>query len=202
MTPRLVLASASPRREQLLRAIGLEFDVIAADIDESVVGDESPRRYVQRLAASKARAVYDGLGERAASQRCVVLGSDTSVVVDDEILGKPCGPKEGAAMLRRLSGRAHEVMTGISGYDGTRLVADVVITAVHFRSLDDDEIASYVASGEGFDKAGGYGIQGIGSIFVRHLVGSYSGVVGLPLAETEALLRTLGIDTWADRAAP
>lgn len=102
-------------------------------------------------------------------------------------------------MLRRLSGKAHEVVTGISGYDGTRTVSDVVVTAVHFRPLDAGEIAAYVASGEGVDKAGGYGIQGIGSIFVRHLEGSYSGVVGLPLAETETLLRTLGVDTWANR---
>ena len=189
--PRLVLASGSPRRRALLEQIGLQFEVRVTDVDESVLPGESPQTYVERLAAAKAHA-----GFRSGS---VTLGADTTVAINDEILGKPCGLNEGVAMLLRLSGRAHEVHTGIAVYDGERLESKVVTTKVYFRSINEAEARRYWYTGEPADKAGGYGIQGIGSIFAERLEGSYSGVVGLPLEQTEQLLRMLDIDTWSTR---
>lgn len=188
---RLILASASPRRRALLEQIGLEFDVVPADIDETVQPDEAPARYVQRLAVSKAKAVF--------RPGAVVVGADTIVAIDDEILGKPCGLTEGVAMLQRLSGRAHEVLTAVAAYDGERLESRVVATTVHFRHIGAGEAQMYWRTGEPADKAGGYGIQGIGGIFAERLEGSYSAVVGLPLEQTEQLLRLLNIDTWSTR---
>lgn len=188
---RLILASASPRRRELLTQIGLRFEVVVTDVDESRLTDESPDAYVERLAISKARAGHRGDG--------VAIGSDTIVLVGDEILGKPGGPKEGKAMLQRLSGRPHQVKTGVAVYDSKRTESVVVTTQVMFRDISEAEIDAYVQTGEGRDKAGGYGIQGIGSIFASSIEGSYSAVVGLPLAETEALLRMLNVDTWRAR---
>ncbi len=189
--PKLVLASASPRRRALLEQIGLHFSVVTADIDESVHPGESAVAYVERLARAKARA-----GHRAGQ---VTLGADTTVTIDDEILGKPCGLKDGVAMLMRLSGRMHEVHTGIAVFDGEQLESQVVTTKVYFRPIDAAEAHAYWHSGEPADKAGGYGIQGIGGIFAERLEGSYSAVVGLPLEQTERLLRKLNIDTWSTR---
>jgi len=191
VSKRLILASASPRRRTLLEQIAVEFDVAPADIDESVHPDETPTHYVQRLAVSKAQAVFQA--------GAVVLGADTAVVIDDEILGKPCGLTQGVTMLQRLSGRAHEVLTAIAAFDGERLESRVVTSMVHFRSVDAEEAQMYWRTGEPADKAGGYGIQGIGGIFVERLEGSYSAVVGLPLEQTEQLLRLLDIDTWSTR---
>jgi septum formation protein len=190
-TPRLILASGSPRRPALLEQIGLQFDVVVTNVDESVQPGESPQAYVERLARAKAQAAY--------TTDCVVLGADTTVAVDDEILGKPCGLTEGVAMLARLSGRAHEVHTGIAVYDGERLESRVVTTTVYFRRISEAEAQRYWYTGEPADKAGGYGIQGIGGIFTERLEGSYSAVVGLPLEQTEQLLRMLDIDTWSTR---
>lgn len=188
---RLILASASPRRRELLAQIGLQFDVVVTDVDESRLAGESADAYVERLAISKARAGQRGNG--------VAIGSDTIVLVEDEILGKPRGPREGRDMLRRLSGRSHQVKTGVAVHDGEHTESIVVTTRVRFRDISENEIDAYLQTGEGRDKAGGYGIQGIGSIFASSIEGSYSAVVGLPLAETEALLRMLNIDTWSAR---
>jgi septum formation protein len=203
----LVLASASPRRQALLQQMGLTFEVRVTDVDEGVLQDELPARYVERLAVAKARAGFEAVCESGKDsgndsgneKRPVVIGADTIVSLDDEILGKPCGQTEGIAMLLRLSGRAHEVLTGVAAYDGEQLESCVVVTTVHFRRISADEAAAYWQTGEPIDKAGGYGIQGIGGIFAERLEGSYSAVVGLPVEQTEKLLRLLNIDTWSTR---
>jgi septum formation protein len=195
---RLLLASRSPRRADLLRAAGLEFEVCAADVDESVRPGESPAEYVQRLASAKTAAVAalprsEG-GKDCAfkpAPRIVILGADTSVVVDDEILGKPVDDKDAAAMLRRLSGRGHEVITGLSIRVGSRELRHVETTAVYFEALDEEDIAWYVQSGEGRDKAGAYAIQGLASRLIPRIEGSYANVVGLPIAAVCALIRKL-----------
>ena len=192
---RLVLASASPRRQMLLQQMGLVFEVRVTDVDEGVMQDESPAHYVERLAVAKAQAGYSSPNEG----RDVFIGADTTVSVDDEILGKPCGQSEGVAMLMRLSGRAHEVLTGVAVYDGEQLESCVVVSKVHFRRISEVEATAYWQTGEPMDKAGGYGIQGIGGIFAERLEGSYSAVVGLPVEQTEKLLRLLNIDTWSTR---
>jgi len=180
---RLILASASPRRADLLRAAGYVFEVMAADVDESRRDGESPREYVRRLAMEKSAAI------RVAD--AVVLGADTTVVVDGEILGKPRDEHESAAMLRRLSGRRHDVITGVSvRLDGAE-VGRVDTTGVYFSLLTDADVAWYVASGEGRDKAGGYAIQGLASRFVLRIDGSYSNVVGLPVALVAELMREI-----------
>ncbi|MGM0766963.1 MAG: Maf family protein [Pseudomonadota bacterium] len=185
----IVLASASPRRAELLSQIGLTFTVRPVDIDETVTMGEAPRAYVERLAREKARAGTPGVGE-------LIIGSDTSVVLDDEILGKPADAAEATATLTRLSGQTHQVMTAVALASEGHCTACVVITEVTFRALSDDEIRAYVATGEPMDKAGSYGIQGLGGIFVSNIHGSYSSVVGLPLQETAALLSQAGYPVW------
>jgi len=181
---RLVLASASPRRADLLRAAGFDFEVVAVDVDERARAGERPRDYVRRLAAEKsARGV-----ETIAAQDGVVLGADTTVVVDGEILGKPGDDREAAAMLRRLSGRRHEVLTGVSVRRAGREVGRVETTTVEFAPLTEADVAWYVASGEGRDKAGAYAVQGLASRFIPRVEGSYSNVVGLPIAAVVELL--------------
>ena len=186
-----MLASSSPRRAELLRQIGLQFEVVVTDVDERTRQHESPAAYVERLAVAKAKAAH--------RPGAVALGADTTVTIDNEILGKPCGLKEGVAMLTKLSGRSHQVLTGVAVFDGERLESCVVTTTVHFRPISEAEAQSYWRTGEPSDKAGGYGIQGIGGIFAERLEGSYSAVVGLPLEQTERLLRKLDIDTWSTR---
>jgi len=195
---RLVLASASPRRAELLRAAGYEFDILATDLDESVKPAETPAAYVARLAREKsaaamqrfaARAQTCGGPERSAVHDVIVLGADTTVVVDGEILGKPADDAEGAAMLRKLSGRAHEVLTAINVRTSTGEWGRVETTRVYMTELTPDDIAWYVRSGEGRDKAGGYAVQGLASRFIPRVDGSYSNVVGLPVAAVAAVLR-------------
>ncbi|MBC7182502.1 MAG: septum formation inhibitor Maf [Marinobacter sp.] len=186
----IILASASPRRAELLQQIGLNFTVRPADIDETPEPEETPEHYVERLAREKALLVAD------ASPSCLVLGSDTSVVLDGVVLGKPCDTAEARAMLHRLSGATHQVMTAVALICNGRCHSRLVVTEVRFRSLSADEIEAYVASGEPMDKAGSYGIQGLGGIFVNELRGSYSAVVGLPLQETAALLAEVGYPVW------
>jgi len=180
MVGRLILASASPRRAALLRAAGLEFDVAAADVDEAVLPGEAAQAYVQRLAEDKARAVAVSAGQRP------VLGADTTVVVDGEILAKPADAGDARRMLRLLSGRSHDVMTGVCLLDPGRghpaVRSAVATTAVEFAPMNSQEIDWYVASGEPLDKAGAYAVQGLASRFVTRLDGSYSNVVGLPVA--------------------
>ena len=188
---RMVLASASPRRAELLRAAGFDVEIVAVDVDEAVRPGETPSAYVRRLAAAKsarAYAIFADLRVRRTADLKVrattdmILGADTTVVVDDEILGKPRDDAEAAAMLRRLSGRSHEVLTGVSLRRGGVEIGRVESTAVYFARLSDADIAWYVASGEGRDKAGAYAIQGLASRFIPRIEGSYSNVVGLPVA--------------------
>ncbi len=198
---RLVLASASPRRAELLRAAGFVFDILAVDLDERVHDGEAPAAYVARLARDKAGAAMQRFEERAqrschgpersALDELVVLGADTAVIVDGTILGKPRDDRDAAAMLAALSGRRHEVLTGVSlrSLAGERQLVEA--TSVYMSELSTDDIAWYVASGEGRDKAGGYAVQGLASRFVTSIEGSYSNVVGLPIATVSTLLREL-----------
>jgi septum formation protein len=181
---KLILASRSPRRAELLTAAGFDFTVRAADIDETPRDGEDPRDYVLRLAEEKARAVEAGDDE-------IVLAADTTVVQGHEIIGKPKDTEDAARMLRALAGQRHEVITAICLRRGGRVVHDIASTSVWFAPLSEAEIAGYVASGEPMDKAGAYGIQGLASKFVERIDGSYSNVVGLPVALTYRLLRSI-----------
>jgi septum formation protein len=174
---RLILASASPRRAELLRAAGFEFDVMPADVDESVLPGESPEPHVRRLAEAKARALVARAGRRP------VLGADTVVVVDGEILGKPVNDDDARRMLFMLSGRRHQVVTGVCVMEAsTESVTGVAVTTVELSPLTAPEIDWYVRSGEPMNKAGAYAIQGLASRFITRIEGSYSNVVGLPIA--------------------
>ena len=177
----LVLASASPRRRHLLAQLGLEFEVRPPDIDEMPLPGEVPATYVARLAGEKAREVARP-GE-------VVLAADTTVDVDGAILGKPADAAEAAAMLRLLGGRSHVVHTGVAVWRGGRVTGVVVSADVRFAPIDPDLLAWYLATPEPYDKAGAYALQGAGGLFVAEVRGSISGIVGLPLVETLALLR-------------
>jgi septum formation protein len=181
---RLVLASASPRRADLLRAAGYDFTIRPASVDESIVPGESPHAHVCRLADAKAAAAA-----AASAPDEVVLGADTVVVVDGLILGKPADDAEAADMLRRISGRSHEVLTGVTLLGDGRTRSAVARTVVHFTQLTEEDLAWYVASGEPRDKAGAYGVQGLASRFVERIEGSYANVVGLPVALVAGLLR-------------
>ena len=183
----LVLASASPRRAQLLGLLGRPFEIRIADVDESQLGDEQPMTHVARLAGAKAAAI-DSTGAE------IVVGADTVVVLDGEILGKPKDADQAREMLARLSGRDHVVLTGVAVRHGDDVRSTVVSTTVTMRDIAREEIAAYVATGEPFDKAGGYGIQGLGGRFVERIDGNYQNVVGLPLTAVESLLSELSAD--------
>ena len=182
----LILASRSPRRAELLRAAGIDFTIRAADVDETPRPGESPRGYVTRLALEKAHAVHAAPDE-------TVLAADTTVVIGNEILGKPVDRADAKRMLRALSGREHEVITGICLRRGDRVIQDVDVTGVWFSPLSDAEIDHYIASGEPMDKAGAYAIQGLASRFIPRIEGSYSNVVGLPVALVSQALSKLGV---------
>ncbi|TCK17542.1 septum formation protein [Thiogranum longum] len=185
---KIILASASPRRQELLHQIGVQFDQQVAEIDETPRENEPPEAYVTRLAVEKARAVKARLGDDEAP----VLGADTAVVVDEEILGKPRDEAHAAAMLRQLSGREHRVLSAVA-LVGRHEACRVSESRVWFRTLSEDEIAAYWRSGEPAGKAGGYAVQGMGAIFIEQLQGSHSGVMGLPVFETAQLLQEFGI---------
>lgn len=189
----LFLASASPRRRELLAQIAVPCVTQIASIDETPLPDEPPAAYVERLARDKARAGLLALGGRVDA---VVLGADTAVVLDGRILGKPADLNESRAMLQALSGRSHQVLTAVALVGGGREAARVVSSDVSFRPISEAEIEAYWASGEPCDKAGSYGIQGLAAVFVSGLQGSYSAVVGLPLCETAELLGEFGIACW------
>lgn len=193
---RLVLASGSPRRAELLAQVRIEFDVRIPDVDETARPGEPAEHYVARMARSKAAAVAveDGGGADR-----VVLAADTVVVLDGQILGKPADEAEAVAMLCALGGREHEVLTAIAITDGNRRTGELVRTRVRFVPMDESLARAYWNTGEGADKAGSYGIQGIGGILAESITGSYSAVVGLPLSETERLLGDFGVDTWRRR---
>lgn len=189
----LYLASGSPRRRELLTQIGVPFLTQIAPIDENALPDEPPRAYVERLARAKAQA---GLAALDAVPDARVLGADTTVVLDGRILGKPADRADALATLQALSGRSHEVLTAVALASRERLLSQVVTSQVTFRPLSQAEIEAYWASGEPQDKAGSYAIQGLAAVFVSHLQGSYSAVVGLPLCETAALLAEFAIPCW------
>jgi septum formation protein len=193
----LILASGSPRRIDLLKAAGLDFDVMPAKLDESVLAGESPTQHVKRLAEAKARDVLRTAidpstlpgADESGNSRLTVLGADTIVVVGAEILGKPADADDAVRMLRLLSGRAHEVLTGVAVVTSADIQVEVARTTVHFAPVTDAEMSWYVSTGEPFDKAGAYAIQGLASRFVESIHGSYSNVVGLPVALVYKLLR-------------
>jgi septum formation protein len=185
--PALFLASTSPRRREILNALGLEFSVLHVDIDETPRPAEVPGEMAVRLATDKVQAA-------AAGPHDLVLGADTVVVIDGRLLGKPVDQDDCLAMLAALAGRSHKVVTGVAlrGSHGIRTALSE--TEVYFREISSDEALAYWQSGEPCDKAGAYAIQGIGGGFVERIEGSYSGVVGLPVFETAALLREAGIE--------
>ena len=187
----IYLASRSPRRQELLGQIGVKFESIGIDVDEAVLGGESPRAYVERLARAKSEAGWRRV-ELDKLPRAPVLGADTTVAIDGRILGKPADRREAAQMLASLSGRLHEVLTAVSIKFGARLESAVSVSEVRFKALSNEEIARYVATGECEDKAGAYGIQGHAARFVADLRGSFSGVMGLPLYETAQLMDRIG----------
>ncbi len=186
-TPSLHLASSSPRRREILTALGLSFSAAGVDVDERRLKGEAPDVMVVRLASAKASAATDNVAQ-------LVLGADTTVVLGDVVFGKPRDVDDALSMLARLSGRTHQVMTGIALRSGASLQTALSITEVKFREICPDEALSYWHSGEPCDKAGAYAIQGRGGIFVEAIVGSYSGVVGLPVFETARLLREAGLE--------
>lgn len=188
--PQLYLASTSPRRQELLLQLGLEFDILAINIDESMQINEVPRDFVQRLALEKAGAGWNHPGRQ---QDLPVLGSDTIVVHDGEIFGKPRDSEHAQQMLARLSGNCHQVMTAVAlKYAGQETVS-VNISRVCFRSMTIEEIKAYCLTSEPEGKAGAYAVQGLAAQFIHHLEGSFSGVMGLPLYETAELLRQSGV---------
>lgn len=183
----LILASQSPRRAELLRQIGLDFDCLPVNLDETPLPGEPPGDYVQRMATEKARAVH------ASHRTDAVIGADTTVVLHERILGKPLDREDGMAMLRALSGQTHRVLTGVALVHSS-VEYCLSQSLVRFRDIREEEAARYWDSGEPRDKAGGYAIQGLGAVFVKHIEGSYSGIMGLPLFETAKLLRHIALN--------
>jgi nucleoside triphosphate pyrophosphatase len=200
MATSIYLASRSPRRRELLKQLGVKFDPLllrlaaprGPDVDESQHPGESPADYVERTAREKASFGVQVLGLRSMLSR-PVLAADTVVIVDGDVLGKPTDRAQAAEFLRRLSGRTHEVRTAVALAMEGPLLADTSISTVSFRALTDDEIQRYCATPEPYDKAGGYGIQGLAALFVERIEGSYTGVMGLPLFETGRMLQKAGI---------
>ena len=198
----IYLASRSPRRRELLRQIGVSFEIVmlredlrrGVDVDETPQPDEAPEAYVLRLACSKAELAARFLARRKLRPR-PVLAADTTVVCDRHIFGKPASADDAAHMLRELSGRQHDVLTAVAVALPDRLEYAVSMSKVWFREMADHEIRRYVATGEPLDKAGAYAIQGKAAAFVMRIEGTYSGIMGLPLAETAQLLRRFGIET-------
>jgi septum formation protein len=190
---RICLASQSPRRQALLQQIGVSFDVFPANIDEQKQPGETPSEYVKRLSLAKALAVWQ---EPCFSKDRPVLASDTAVVLGDEVLGKPIDEAEGKAMLRALSGRWHQVITGVALIYGEQNSYRECISKVLFRPLSDTDIEHYWLTGEGRDKAGCYAVQGYAATFIRTIEGSFSGIMGLPLFETCELLDQWNIVYW------
>ncbi|TNF07724.1 MAG: septum formation inhibitor Maf [Gammaproteobacteria bacterium] len=190
--PQFVLASASPRRRELLQQIGCRFLVAPVHLDETPLPGELPEHYVVRMALEKARAGWSASREQGRP----VLAADTTVVCEGEIFGKPGNREEAVAMLERLSDRSHRVLSAVALCNASRCESRLSETEVRFRAIDEAERQRYWETGEPADKAGGYGIQGYGAVFITAIHGSYSGVVGLPLAETCELLSDFGLSWW------
>ena len=196
---KLILASASPRRAEILRNAGIRFEICSTDVDESRLDNESPSDYVRRLALAKAVSAVDKNPNLGAD--VLIIGADTVVVVDDDaILGKPESSDDAKRMLRSISGRVHQVHTGLALLQNSGMQQRVVeeITRVHFAHLTDQEIEDYLATGEPFDKAGAYAIQGLGGRYVSRIEGCYFNVMGLPLARWWTLLREFGLGNSAE----
>ena len=193
--PRVVLASASPRRHELLNIIGIAHDVVPANIDESIRGGESPRKHAERLAREKASSVS------GRDSGVVAIGADTIVLIDKKILGKPANTVDAGTMLSLLSGREHTVVTAVAVARGRKVCSAVEEVTVKFRKLTDDEIDAYIATGEPMDKAGAYGIQGYGATIVERIEGDYFAVMGLPLVRLISLLAELGVSYGFGRLA-
>jgi septum formation protein len=200
---RIYLASRSPRRRDLLKQIGVPFELLllredlrrGADVDETPLAEESPGVYVLRVASAKAAMAVRQIAYRGLPQK-PVLSADTTVVFDGQIVGKPEDAEDAARILRTLSGREHQVLTAVAVALREQIEAQISVSSVSFRELSDAEIRSYVATGEPLDKAGAYAIQGRGGVLVTRMTGSYSGIMGLPLAETVELLQKFDIPTW------
>lgn len=191
---RFILASASPRRVELLNLAGLRFEVMPACVNEVYLKGETPEEHVLRLSEEKAKAIA------SRNPGAWVLGADTVVLIHSEILGKPRTISEAKEMLRKLSGQEHRVLTGftIARKAAGILVRDVVVSWVTFKDIPEDEMAWYIRSGEPYDKAGGYAVQGKGSLFIREIRGSYTNVMGLPLCEVVEALKGLGAIEFAE----
>jgi septum formation protein len=187
MSVRIILASQSPRRRELLALIGIAHDVMPADLDESVLPNEAPTTHAERLARAKAEAIA------RQESNAVVIGSDTIVVLDGDILGKPRDHDDAAAMLRRLSGRTHTVHTAVAVARNGQVVSGVESVDVTFRPLSNEQIETYIATGEPMDKAGAYGIQGYGAVIVERVHGDYFAVMGLALGRLVGLLEQAGV---------
>jgi len=197
----IFLASASPRRSALLTQMGVRHEIRPVDIDEQILGGELPAAYVRRLALAKAEALWSRLGDE---ERQPVLGSDTTVALGNDILGKPLDQADGLRMLQRLSARTHQVYTAVALRHAGGCESRLSVSDVTFRALSSMEMAAYWRTGEPADKAGGYAIQGRAAAFIERIAGSYSGIVGLPLYETGELLHMIGftlLDTALDMAA-
>jgi septum formation protein len=194
--PRIILASQSPRRADLLRMLGLEFDTIPADIDETYRPGEAPGPHTERLAREKAQAVAAraaATGESVGGASIVVIGSDTVVILNGEVLGKPSDQDDAVRMLMQLQGRQHEVATGIAVCAGDRVRSGVERVLVCFRPFDQATAAAYAATGEPLDKAGAYGIQGYGATLIERIEGDFFAVMGLPICRMIALLHAVGL---------
>ena len=197
---KIYLASKSPRRRELLRQIGVDFELLmlrsdgprGADVSEDVLPGEEPLAYVGRVAQEKADFAWDIIGRRRLIMR-PVLCADTTVTIDGAILGKPANTAEAIAMLEKLSGRTHQVMTAIAVRHNKFEAQITQVSDVRFGELTPASIQAYCATGEPYDKAGGYGIQGLASVFIEHIEGSHSGIMGLPIYETARLLRQAGL---------
>lgn len=192
---KFILASASPRRAEILRNAGFEFEILPSDVNESFRPGESAADYVRRLAGEKARAAARKLAARAGRDSSVIVAADTVVVVENEVLGKPASQEDARAMLRRLSGRTHEVLTGLAVLSLPSQDVEITMesTRVTFALMTDREIEEYIASGEPFDKAGAYAIQARGGKFITRVEGCYFNVMGLPLARLYSILREIEI---------
>jgi septum formation protein len=190
---RLILASASPRRRELLKQAGFTFEVRPAQVNEDPYPDEDPIAYVVRLARHKAKSVLAEISSDAPAQSAVVLGADTTVTLDGHILAKPEDAADAARMLRMLSGRTHRVITGVAVASATGTEVAAEITGVQFLTLTDEEIDAYIATGEPMDKAGAYGIQGYAAKWIPRIEGCYFNVVGLPLALVSTMLEAVRV---------
>jgi septum formation protein len=190
----IYLASQSPRRQELLTQLGVRFEILDAPVHEQAQSGEHPEHYVKRVAREKAGA---GLLQLGSHSQAIVLGADTDVVIDGQVLGKPADAAQAAALLRQLSGRTHQVHTAVWLVSAGREQSALVSTEVRFSALSEAEIAAYIATGEPFGKAGAYAVQGRAAAFIAGITGSYSGVMGLPLHETAILLRNFGVPLWS-----